>query len=72
MPYKIIINRDACIGAATCFAIAPKVFHIDNENKAVIGDERGADGKTILEAAQSCPVFAITIIDGETGKQIYP
>jgi len=72
MPYKIIINRETCIGAAPCYAIAPKVFHIDNENKAIVVDERGADEKTILEAAQACPVSAITIIDTETGKQVYP
>lgn len=72
MPYKIIVNRKICIGAAPCFAVAPKVFQIDSENKAVVVDERGADDKTILEAASACPVNAITIIDTETGKQVYP
>lgn len=72
MPYKIIVNRETCIGAAPCFAVAPKVFQIDSENKAVVIDEHGADDKTILEAASACPVNAITIIDTETGKQIYP
>lgn len=72
MSYKIEVDREACIGAAPCFAIAPKVFKIDNENKAVVVDEKGADDKTILEAAQSCPVNAIKIIDLETGLQVYP
>lgn len=72
MAYQITVDRDLCIGAATCYAIAPKVFVIDNENKAVVVDEGGADDETILEATQSCPVFAIKLIDKETGKQVYP
>ena len=72
MPYKITVDRDLCIGAAPCFAIAPKVFNIDSENKAVVVDEKGADDKTILEAVQACPVNAIKIIDAETDQQVYP
>lgn len=72
MSYKIKVDRGLCIGAAPCFAIAPKVFKIDNENKAVVVDEKGADDQTILEAAQSCPVNAIILVDEETGKQVYP
>jgi ferredoxin len=72
MSSKIIVNRETCIGAAPCFAVAPKVFQIDSENKAIVADENGADDKTVLEVAQACPVNAIAIIDRETGKQIYP
>lgn len=72
MSYKITVDRNLCIGAAPCFAIAPKVFNIDGENKAVVVDEKGADDKTILEAAQACPVLAIILSDKETGKQVYP
>ena len=72
MPYKIIVDRNLCIGAAPCYAVAPKVFNIDNENKAVVIDENGADDKTVLEAAEACPVAAIFLKDKETGLQVYP
>jgi len=66
------IDRSLCIGAATCVAIAPKAWALDDEAKAIILDsvEEETD-ETLLEAAKGCPVMAIFITD-ETGKQLYP
>ena len=36
--HKIKIDRDLCIGAANCLAIAPEAFALDEENKAVVRD----------------------------------
>lgn len=68
---KIIVDRNLCIGAASCIAVAPGVFELDSENKAVVYNDKGADAETILLAAQSCPTQAILIFD-EEGNQIYP
>lgn len=84
---KIVVNRDLCIGAASCVINAPGVFELDGENKAIMlekGDvknpgpsDRGnladtaVDDETIMAAAQSCPTRAILIFD-EDGKQVYP
>ncbi len=68
---RIYVDRDLCIGAASCVAIAPSVFQLDGENKAVVTNEKGADDETILLAAQSCPTRAILLFD-EEGNQIYP
>lgn len=68
---KIVVDRDLCIGAASCVAIAPGVFALDGENKAYVVNEKGADDEMILLAAQSCPTKAILLFD-EEGKQIYP
>ncbi len=83
---KIIVDRDLCIGAASCVVVAPEVFELDDENKAVIILKDGKreqhqaeksqlqtslDDDTILLAAQSCPVKAI-ILEDENGNQIYP
>ena len=66
------IDRDLCIGAATCIAIAPKAWALDSEAKAIILDTCDQeDDKMLIEAAKGCPVMAIFITD-ETGKQIYP
>lgn len=66
------IDRDLCIGAATCVAIAPKAWALDDEAKAIILDtvEEESDD-ALLEAAKGCPVMAIFITD-ENGKQLYP
>ncbi len=68
---KIVVDRDLCIGAASCVAIAPGVFALDDENKAYVVSDKGADNETILLAAQSCPTKAILLFD-EDGNQIYP
>jgi len=68
---KIVIDRDLCIGAASCVAIAPNVFALDEENKAIVINEKGADDETILLAAESCPTKAIIIFDDQ-GRQVYP
>lgn len=66
------IDRNLCIGAATCVAIAPKAWELDNEAKAIILDTSDQEtDETLLEAAKGCPVMAIFITD-ESGKQLYP
>lgn len=69
---KVTVLRDVCIGAAPCTVIAPEAFELDSEGKAVLKDGwKNVEGKTILEAAQSCPVNAIEVYD-EAGKKIHP
>ncbi len=68
---KIVIDRELCIGAGPCVTVAPGVFQLDQDNKAVVINARGADDDTILLAAQSCPVQAISLFD-EEDNQIYP
>lgn len=66
------IDRNLCIGAATCVAIAPKAWALDDEAKAIILDTAGDEtDETLLEAAKGCPVMAIFLTD-DTGKQFYP
>lgn len=66
------IDRDLCIGAATCIAVAPKAWSLDDEAKAIILDTAGDEtDEILLEAAKACPVMAIFITD-EKGKQIFP
>lgn len=68
---KIVVDRDLCIGSASCVALAAKVFQLDEHQKAVVVDPRGASDDDILAAAQSCPVFAIAL-DDANGKRVYP
>ncbi len=68
---KVIVDRNLCIGISNCVAIAPTVFQLDDEIKAVVMDPGSVDENTLLEAAKSCPTSAITIEDDE-GHQLYP
>lgn len=68
---KIVVDRNLCIGAATCVAVAPQTFQLDNENKAIVVNPEGNDQDTILAAAESCPVLAIYLYD-QNEEQIFP
>jgi ferredoxin len=68
---RVRVDRDLCIGLGNCVAVAPKVFSLDGENKAVAGDPSRVTRENLLEAAESCPQNAIIVEDDE-GQQIYP
>ena len=84
---KIVVNRDLCIGAASCVVNAPSVFVLDGENKAVMKEHNNVNNPgpserpdledaavtddTIMMAAQSCPTKAIQLYD-EDGKLLNP
>lgn len=70
-PMKIVVDRQLCIGAAPCVAVAPGVFQLDEEQgKAYVVDPDSTDEETIKMAAEACPVLAIKLY--KEGKQIYP
>lgn len=70
--YRIEIDREVCIGAASCVAIAGATFSLDEENKVLMVEGDWDSDEMVLAAAQSCPVFAIKVFDNETGRQIFP
>lgn len=69
---KVTVDRDLCIGAATCVAVAPKMFALDSEAKAILLDTSAEESyQSTLDAAKSCPVAAI-IIEDDQGNKVYP
>jgi len=70
--YRIKVDRNLCIGAASCVALAMKTFALDSENKAIVLDEAGDSPESIKLAAESCPTKAIILENIETGEQEYP
>ncbi|MBI2436655.1 MAG: ferredoxin [Candidatus Magasanikbacteria bacterium] len=68
---RIVVDKQACIGARSCVVVAPGVFQMDDDNIAYVTDPDGEDEDTVLLAAQSCPVLAIYLYD-EDGVQIFP
>lgn len=69
---RVHVDRDMCIGAATCIAVAPKTYILDSEAKAIFLQSATEEApETIIESAKACPVAAIIITD-ETGKKVFP
>lgn len=68
---KVRVDRELCEGLGNCVVVAPTVFKLDDENKAVVLDASSVDEDTLMAAAESCPRQAI-IIEDEKGNQVYP
>jgi ferredoxin len=68
---KIVVDRDLCIGAASCIAVSGVTYELDNENKAVVLDPNAIDDATLIMSAESCPTKAILLFDKE-GNKVFP
>ena len=68
---RIEVDRELCFGFGDCVDTAPRVFALDEDDKAIVIDPDGAALERIVEASQNCPVDAIIITDA-AGEQIYP
>ncbi len=69
---KVEIDRNVCVGSATCVVIAPAAFELDSEGISTFKkDGLGVDAEILLKAAKSCPTSAISVFD-ENGNRIWP
>lgn len=69
---KITVDRNRCRGVSNCASVAPNVFEIDEQFRAVILDPQGDSDQDILKAAMVCPTKAIILQDENSGKRIFP
>jgi ferredoxin len=68
----IEVDRELCYGFGDCVSSAPRVFELDDDEKAIVIDANGASRDDLVEAAANCPVNAITIFDATTGETVFP
>lgn len=68
---KIVVDRDLCIAAVSCIAVAGDVWELDDENKVVAKDANALDDATLIASAEACPTKAIFLYDKE-GAVIFP
>lgn len=70
--YTVRVINEKCIGAASCVAIAPGTFKLNEQNIAELISQGGDPDDMKLLAAQSCPTAAIVVTDNVTGAQVWP
>ena len=64
------IDERACAAHGDCLDVAPQAFALSDDDVAVVIGT--APGDELLRAAESCPSVAISVIDDDTGEQLYP
>ena len=69
---RISIDHDVCVGNAMCTTIAADVFQLNAERQSEVVDPAGDTEEQVLEAAENCPVSAITVADADSGEQLFP
>jgi len=69
---KTTVDKHKCISSGDCVETAPAVFQFDANGKSEPVNPAGAPDTVIVAAARGCPVKAITVIDEETGAQLFP
>ncbi len=55
-----------------CETLAPKVFVLNDDRQSEAVNPDGDTEENILEAAENCPVSAITVVDAETVEKLFP
>jgi len=68
---KIVVDRDLCIAAVSCMAVAAETWELDDESKIVVKDANSVDDATLIASAEACPTKAILLYDTD-GNQVYP
>jgi len=68
--YTVKVVQSKCIAAASCVAITPQVFRLNEENLAEFLEKPNDTEENVMLSAQSCPTGAIEIYEGE--KRVWP
>ncbi len=69
---RVSVDHNVCVGNSMCETLAPKVFVLNDDRQSEAVNPDGDTEENILEAAENCPVSAITVVDAETGEQLFP
>ncbi len=64
--YTIKLLQSKCIAAASCVAISPTFFKLNEANLVEIIEGGSDEEDNLLLSAQSCPTGAIEVYEGET------
>ena len=69
---SVSVAHDICVGNAMCVTIATNAFQLNDDRQSAPANPDGDTEELIMEAAENCPVSAITITDAITGEQLFP
>jgi ferredoxin len=62
MKYGIVLDRELCSGFGACANVAPELFRMERDGRAV-AVVSATDHGDVREAVAACPMAAITITE---------
>lgn len=70
--WQVSVDRAACVGSGMCVGTAAEHFTIeaDHRSRALRGEVEPDDA--VLDAANCCPMEAITVVDLATDRRLAP
>jgi ferredoxin len=70
--FRVELNQAKCQSYNKCVATAPGFFELDDNRRVRLVGEAEAIDDIVVTAARSCPYRVISVIDSESGEQIFP
>ena len=70
--YRIVLDREKCMGDGRCVDLAPETYNLDDEDKSFVVNPAGNWPEYVMKSALECPTDAIKLFDAETGDQLWP
>jgi surfactin synthase thioesterase subunit/ferredoxin len=68
--WRVVVDRDVCVGSGTCSAAAPHAFALDDEDKSTALLPVLAPDEDVRLAVELCPTAALRLTDTRTGQVI--
>ncbi|MFE2636558.1 ferredoxin [Streptomyces scopuliridis] len=69
MAWQLRVDGERCMGSGMCAGMAPDHFTLEGDRARPLATSVEPH-EAVLDAADSCPAMAITVVDG--GREIAP
>lgn len=70
--FRVELNRAKCQAYSRCSVVAPALFELGEDRKVRLLGNGETPDDIVIKAAKSCPYRVISIIDVESGEQLFP
>jgi ferredoxin len=68
--WVVAVDKNTCIGSAVCVGTAPGQFELDERQRSGPVTAEIDPDEAVRDAAASCPVEAISLVDADTGEPV--